>query len=106
MDEDFGEDFIVFLRGDKDDYGHLCQYAQRHFSSGLGLRPSVTVDFVSKLDYEMHQILENRDEFNQKDKSYDTFDRSMRAVSSNISAPAREVCLSMCEKRTLSTTRH
>ena len=98
VDEDFGEDYITFLKGEKDGYAYLCKCAKKFFSLELGLWPSVTVDFLSKLDYEMHQILENRDGLDPEDLSYDAFDRSMKAVSSSISKIAKDVCLSMCEK--------
>lgn len=95
IDEDFDEDYLDFIPNKG--LANLNKYIESKFVLDTGMWPSVTLDFISKLDYEIHYIKDNRESFDETKRSYSAFDASMKALSKGIGKIATQLLKEMIE---------
>ena len=69
--DEIDDKYIVFKNKDN---SILIRFIEKYMKKTNGLWPTITVDFIAKLDYEMHYYNSDND---NNSLSYDTFDQSL-----------------------------
>ncbi|MCR5078695.1 MAG: TIR domain-containing protein, partial [Bacilli bacterium] len=94
IDFDFGDDYLAYKEGGE---GKLEKYSSRFFSLDTGLYPSLTMDFICKLDLELHYV----DKGDTDSPSFALFDDALAKVASSYGEIASSLLLEMASKDTL-----
>ena len=82
QDDDYGRDYVGFKEEGTE---VLDKYNDMFFSKDSHLWPSITLDFVGKLDYEIHEVEKERTFFDDMSPSYATFDCSLKEIIDSMS---------------------
>ena len=94
VDDDFGNDVISFGQDGKD---KLQKYIEKYFASDLELWPDICINYLGKLDYEIHAIY-GKNKISESDVSYITFVDTLSTLSSQVGQIAYQIISDIASK--------
>ena len=91
-------DYLGFKDGGADLFD---EYNEKFFNNHNGLWPSIVVDFIAKLDNEVHALESDRQFFDEYSPSYMTFDCSLKELINNMPDVAYHTLVEIVNKGNL-----